>query len=268
MSEEAKPVRWWNRALSPTWLCVLLLGCLFLLLVLMLPYGPAFFQIFWAAMAGWLLHGLRVLPVFADKWQAVIIPLSMVIVAWWMGHGFLRWYFQSSGSRLAGRWTFRRSGALLALVLLGAAAAVSISGVAHQAMWLGQTKWTENRRGGSPAAMTAMSTRNLGQIMIFHDSETGRLPATMDELWKFVVENDVILPASILTSYDGKLYVPMLTSPGAVIAELPPNKVILFSNPVAGMHHAYLASGALIRITPQELDEIIARGDWIYREKP
>jgi len=267
MSEQVKHTRFWNRPLPSFFPWILLLGFVLFLLAMMLPSGVALIQIVWAAIAGWLLHGLRVLPVFVGKWQGAMLPLSMVLVAWWVGHGLLRWYLQSSGSRLAERWTLRLSGALLALVLFGAAAAVSISGVAHQAMWLGQTKWVETS-GVSLERRINMTLINLWKVMWYYDSETGKLPASMDELMEFLIETDLADPALIHTQGGNNLYVPMLTKPGAVLAELPPNMIVLISNPVDGLYFAMLANGQDLRITPQELDEIIARGDWLYHETP
>lgn len=258
MSENVKKIRIWNRRVNPLWAFVIVFV---IFTLLFFPGGLPILQAFWALVTGWVSHGFRVMPAFAAKWQSTILPVAAVLLAWWVGHRWLRGFLKAKGSSLLEKWTIRHSGALLALLMLGSAAAVSISGVVHQAMWLGQTQWTEIR-GARPLTIARLEMRNLMQMMHYFNNENGRLPKNLDELRMSEVNRDYHFVERTFFRSHGLVLSPMMTQPGAVLENLNPATVILISDLVEGHHVIVRADGSQDAISVEELEELIARKDW------
>ena len=133
-------------------------------------------------LIGWFLHACEALPSLAGKWRAVILPLGCMIVATYLTHRLIRWWLREKDSRLS--WKPVHTLSATALILLGAGAAITISGVAHQLAWLSSEPLTENR--GKRALLTK-AVSNARQIMLaletFHE-EHGRYPSSFEEVQK------------------------------------------------------------------------------------
>jgi hypothetical protein len=247
----------WLRSAWRAFLAVLLLfaGLFFLAMII---GNITFIQAGFAMLAGWLIHLTRVLPGLLSQWQAAVVPLACVILAWWTAHRLLRWWFLSRGSAIAGAWTVLRTGAVLALLLLGGAAAIAVSGIAHQAMWLGQTDWIQSNRR-SELTMAMNNARQLMLVLVEYDHDHGRLPESWDEVFHW---NDTINAAVIIQLFggrDGKPAIPMLARPGAILADLNPQAILLVSDIIEGYHVVGRADASVTRLAPDALEQNFAR---------
>lgn len=259
--QEATPVihrrvlRGINRVLGYGALGLLSLGVI--LVVLVLFGNLVLLQVGFALVAGWVLHAVRALPGFLVQWQAAGLPMAALVVAWWTGHRLIRWWLSSRANPLAQTWTARRTAALLGLVLLGGAAAVATSGVAHQMMWLGQTKWTQGSRR-TELTSTLNDTRQMLILLMEFAHDHGRLPNS----WEEVIRMDVNQHnASLLRYVLLQRAPPALTHPGADWAKMNPATIVLISELVDDRYVLGMADGAARSVTPEVLDAILASGE-------
>lgn len=129
---------------------------------------------------GWFFHAAKVLPQSLGNWRPLAAPLGCLILATWLVHRFVRWWQMAKGKTPS--WRPRHTFSAVALLLLGSGAAIALSGVVHQAVWLLSDPWIEDR--GKRAELT-MAVNNGRQLMLalleFHQTK-GCYPHGFHEL--------------------------------------------------------------------------------------
>jgi hypothetical protein len=256
-----------RRPLLYSWLrivtkIIVVLMLAFVLLIVLASFAVPM-QMIYALAAGWLNHGLRVVPDFISKWQAALLPLAALVLAWVIGHRLIRWWLANRDHPAAGSWTMRQSGVVLGLVVMCGAAAIAFSGMAHQMMWLGQTKWMESSTR-SHLMLRIHDTRQVMLMLYEFDLEHDRLPHSWDELldWGEGAQREHL--ARLLLGMRPGISWSSLTLPGAETQTMNPATVLVLSDLVDGYHVTGRADMSVTRITPQQLDAMIARGNWLF----
>ncbi|QJE96716.1 hypothetical protein [Luteolibacter luteus] len=128
---------------------------------------------------GWALHLHETVPGLLPKWRGLLLPLGCLVLTAFLVHRFIRWWLVAKGSERA--WSFAQSGAILGLVLLCSAAAIALSGIAHQLAWLSQDQMITD---GRPRARTEVMVRTRQLLIAIDDfvETEGRYPATSKEI--------------------------------------------------------------------------------------
>lgn len=129
---------------------------------------------------GWVFHGMTTLPPLLANWRMALFPAGCLVLAGVLIHRFV---CRSLGAKeVPLSWRPAHTMASLALLLLGCGAAIALSGVVHQTVWLMGDPWTENR--GRRAKQT-QAVSNARQVLLalheFHDAE-GHYPSSLREL--------------------------------------------------------------------------------------
>jgi hypothetical protein len=174
MSEEDQPTParlWRERLYSTVAVSLLLLLAAGLGLILL-------FEVPFRLLCGWAVHAWVTLPPLLPRWNELLLPLGALGLALFLTDRFIRWALAAKGSERA--WQGRHTVAATFLVLLGAAAAIAMSGIVHQMVWLGGERWWGNGRSQVTVAMS--HTRQI--IMWIHDFEeqNGRYPESLADL--------------------------------------------------------------------------------------
>ncbi len=127
---------------------------------------------------GWALHAWVTLPPLLSRWKELLLPLAALGLALWLTDRFIRWALVAKGTTLS--WQGWHTVSATFLLLLGAAAAIAMSGIVHQVVWLGGEKWWGNGRSQVTVAMS--HTRQI--IMWIHDFEeqNSRYPESLADL--------------------------------------------------------------------------------------
>ncbi len=136
---------------------------------------------------GWALHAWVTLPPLLPRWKELLLPLAALGLALWMIDLFIRWALVAKGSEF--RWQGRHTLSATFLLLLGAAAAIAMSGIVHQMVWLGGESWWAGNR---PVIQRTVAMANARQILLAledFEEKNGRYPDSLAEL---------DLPASLL----------------------------------------------------------------------
>lgn len=176
MSEEDQPspARLWRERLYATLaltLLILFAVCSGLITVLEAPLRLVF---------GWALHAWVTLPPLLPRWKELLLPLAALGLALWLIDRFIRWGLAAKGSEL--RWQGRHTLSATFLLLFGAAAAIAMSGIVHQVVWLGAERWWDGR---PPVFQQAVAVGNARQILIAleaYEEKNGRYPESLAEL--------------------------------------------------------------------------------------
>lgn len=129
---------------------------------------------------GWFFHATKALPPLIANWRLLVGPLGCLVLATWLVHRFVRWWQLAKGGTPS--WRFQQTWSAVALFLLGSGAAIALSGVVHQTVWLMSDPWTENRGKSAQLISTMKSGRLLLEaVQEFHQTN-GRYPNTFEEL--------------------------------------------------------------------------------------
>jgi hypothetical protein len=176
MSEEPPPTpahRWSERlyAIIAISLVVMFLGCSGLITVFELPLHLAF---------GWIWHLVKAIPALLPQWQKLLLPLGCLALATCLVHRFIRWWISAKGNAID--WRARHTIPATVLILLGSAAAIALSGVVHQAVWLLDAPWWTNRGRAMERTEAMSKIRQLHLAIIDFESEHGRYPDSLAEL--------------------------------------------------------------------------------------
>ena len=129
---------------------------------------------------GWAVHAWVTLPPLLPRWKELLLPLAALGLALWLIDRFIRWALAAKGSELP--WQGRHTVAATFLLLLGAAAAIAMSGIVHQVVWLGGERWWAGRW---PALQQTIAVSNARQILIAledFEEKNGRYPESLAEL--------------------------------------------------------------------------------------
>ena len=145
---------------------------------------------------GWLFHAVKALPPLLGNWRPLVAPLGCLVLATWLIHRFVRWSQVAKGKPLS--WRVGHTISATSLLMLGCGAAIALSGVLHQTVWLMSDPWTEDRGKKSDQVEAVNNTRQLMMaLMEFHDSK-GHYPNSLQEL-----ETEFDLPSQLAWVQNG-----------------------------------------------------------------
>ncbi|MES2921716.1 MAG: hypothetical protein V4819_09220 [Verrucomicrobiota bacterium] len=209
MSEETiiarSPVR---TAIS--WIVRGVLCCVVILFFLLMIQSVVIIEVPIHFLFGWVFHGMTTLPPLLGNWRMLLLPAGCLVLAGVLIHRFVCRSLKAKEVYLV--WRPTHTLAFLALLLLGCGAAIALSGVVHQSVWLMGDRWIENR--GRRAELTE-AVNNARQLMMalmeFHD-EKGHYPNSLQEL-----ESELNIPHQLvwLKTGNGKVPEPfILLHPG------------------------------------------------------
>jgi hypothetical protein len=129
---------------------------------------------------GWIFHAAKALPPLLGNWRPLVAPLGCLVLATWLVHRFVRWWQVAKGKTPS--WRLRHTFSAVALLLLGSGAAIALSGVVHQAVWLLSDPWMEDRGKRAELTMAVNNGRRLMMALFeFHETK-GRYPHGFHEL--------------------------------------------------------------------------------------
>ncbi len=138
---------------------------------------------------GWIFHALRTLPQELVNWRPVVIPVGCLVLATWLIHRFVCWWFDAKEKPRS--WCFRHTLSAVTLFLLGCAAAIAFSGVIHQSVWLMGTRLTERRGMNINLTVAVNNARQLMLALLEFQDKKGRFPESFQE---FEMEPDIVVP--------------------------------------------------------------------------
>jgi hypothetical protein len=152
-------------------LVVMFLACSGLITALELPSR---------LLLGWIVHLGNTLPVLYPQWHKLLLPLGCLALATWLVHHFIRWWISAKDSAI--HWRARHTISATLLVLLGSAAAIALSGVVHQAVWLFDAPWWVNRGRFAIRSEATNNIRQLHLAILDFETEHGRYPDSLAEV--------------------------------------------------------------------------------------
>ncbi len=131
-------------------------------------------------LIGWSFHVWHAIPGAFAKWRGAILPTGCLLMAGVLTHRFISRYV---ASREAGRiWKPAFTASILGLILLGCAAAIALSAVVHQVVWLSRDSIIENQASKRRRIQVFGDASNIMlRVVEFHDSY-GHLPLSLAEL--------------------------------------------------------------------------------------
>lgn len=173
--------------------------------VVLVLYSPMFLmwahqiQFVFHLLFGWVIHlKATALPALLGNAASLWFPVLCLLIAGWLGHRFVRWW---SGER-GFVWKGRQTVCVFALLLLGSAAAIAMSGVAHQLAWMGSTKMTRSSFNGDMVSQIN-DFRNLMLAVMEYEDVRGEYPDTLEQL----AELDIFYPETLHSMiHSGKPY--------------------------------------------------------------
>jgi hypothetical protein len=153
------------------------------LVLLLLGVSSIFFVILEAPfhfLIGWLIHFVTAVPPLLGSWWMILLPIGCLMVAGFLLHRFVRWWIKAKGNGII--WQPVHTVTALGIFLLGCGAAIAMSGVVHQLVWLSKDPWTEDRSRKSYQTEAVNNARQL-LFALFEFQETeGRQPDSLQEL--------------------------------------------------------------------------------------
>lgn len=161
------------------WACgsILFLGLCFL----MAPLGNAVPILFVTHLGlGWWWHAASVLPPLLPQWTAVLLPLACLAISVPLAHRFMAWLAASRQGAVVWRWSQTLS--VLALLLLGSAAAIAMSGITHQLAWLLSTPSIESTGPRGSFGKLMDRTRDWAEAVREFEIREGRYPDNLAEV--------------------------------------------------------------------------------------
>jgi hypothetical protein len=164
---------------------------------------------------GWIFHAWKLFPELIVHWRMVLVPLGCLILGTWLCHRFIVWCMLAKKSLRV--WRPQNTMALVALLLLGSAAAIALSGVVHQGVWLMADPWVENR-GKRVFLTTAMiNARQLMMAITEFQETNNRQPDSFEEMGKELgIEREILHRLVWIQTQPGKLKEPfVLLHPGS-----------------------------------------------------
>lgn len=129
---------------------------------------------------GWLFHMVREAPPLWANWRAILPPLGSLALGSWLIHRFAGWLLAANGK--PGSWRPRQTLMTVALFLLGCAAAIAMSGIVHQLVWLLKDPWLEDRSRKSNLVTTMSNARQLLLAIHEHHDSEGSYPDSLNGL--------------------------------------------------------------------------------------
>ena len=141
-------------------------------------------------IAGCVLHGNRAVSHFAADlprlMMAAIFPLVATTIALWGAHRLILWWRLANENKTG--WHFKHTALAGSLVLLGAAAAIALSGILHEAAWLPQGKVIQSNRR-TTLTVAVSNARQLGLMLFEYETENGTYPSSLLDLEKLATDS-------------------------------------------------------------------------------
>jgi hypothetical protein len=137
------------------------------------------FEVPFRLLCGWAVHVWVTLPPLFARWNELLLPAAALGLALWLTDRFIRWALAARGSKLS--WQGRHTVSATFLVLLGAAAAIAMSGIVHQMVWLGAEPWWGNGRGYQLTEAVS-NARQIAVAIQEFEQKNGRYPESLEEL--------------------------------------------------------------------------------------
>ena len=131
-------------------------------------------------MFGWAIHGFVMFPGFLAQWPKALLPLACLALALWLAHRFTRWWISARGTSVD--WKSVHTVAVTALLLLGSAAAIAMSGIVHQVAWLGGQPWFEEGPGAMRKTIAISNAKQLILGLEDHVEAHGCYPGSLEQL--------------------------------------------------------------------------------------
>lgn len=130
-------------------------------------------------LLGWLFHVMKTSPQAFGNWRAFLLPSGCLILAGFLIHRFVQRCLVTQGAsrRLRATDTI----ATLSLLLLGCGAAIALSGIVHQTVWLMSDSWIE-KRGKADLTACVNDARQLMLGLEEFYNEKGHYPDSLQEL--------------------------------------------------------------------------------------
>lgn len=129
---------------------------------------------------GGAVHAWVTLPPLLPRWNELLMPLAALGLALFLADRFIRWALAAKGSELS--WQGRHTVAATFLLLLGAAAAIAMSGIVHQVVWLGGESWWDGRGPGFQQSTAVSNARQILIALDAYEERNGRYPESLAEL--------------------------------------------------------------------------------------
>ncbi|MES2440554.1 MAG: hypothetical protein V4584_15920 [Verrucomicrobiota bacterium] len=179
-------------------------------------------------VAGCVLHANRAASHFATDLPrlmgAAVFPCLASAVALGGAHRLILWWRVASGKTES--WHFKHTALAGSLVLLGSAAAIALSGVVHEAVWLPQGKIIQSNHR-TALTLAVSNARQLGLMIYEHEIEHGTFPQSLPGL-KELAGDSVNLPRMMFVELDPQ--VPpepfVLVNPGGTMGR-DPNAIVM-----------------------------------------
>lgn len=130
-------------------------------------------------LLGWMFHSWEVLPPLLAKSHALALPLGCLVLAGVLAHRFIRSALAKNGS--SRNWRPTDTFSSIVLVLLGCGAAIALSGVAHQVVWLMGDRWVRSNHRTEQTVAVNNARQLMFALMEFHDLHH-RYPNSLHEL--------------------------------------------------------------------------------------
>lgn len=127
---------------------------------------------------GWWWHAAGVIPPLLSQWSAALLPLACLALSVPLAHRFMVWLAESR----QGAWRWSQTLGVLALLLLGSAAAIAMSGITHQLAWLMSSQAVESTGAGGSFSKVSDGTRAWTEAVIEFESTKGRYPESLAEV--------------------------------------------------------------------------------------
>jgi hypothetical protein len=140
---------------------------------------------------GWYFHATKTLPPLLENWHLLLGPLGCLVLGTWLVHRFVLWWQLAKGKNPS--WQFVHTLSGVALLLLGSGAAIALSGVVHQSIWLMSDPWTENRGRRHELVMAMGKARQLMMALNDFHLMKNRYPNNFEEL-----ESEMQVPREII----------------------------------------------------------------------
>jgi len=203
---------------------------------------------------GWLFHAVKALPSLLGNWRPLVVPLGCLVLATWLIHRFIRWSQVAKGNPPS--WRVRHTVSAVSLLLLGCGAAIALSGVVHQSVWLMSDPWTENRGKRMEQTLAVNNARQLVMGLFEYHEKHGHYPNSLREL-----ESELDAPARLFSVPVGYSRVNepfVLLHPGGTRAVNPDEPLIV--SPViqsAGKIVVGYGDGSVTSLLAKDLERVI-----------
>ncbi|GAA5129895.1 hypothetical protein JIN84_03945 [Luteolibacter yonseiensis] len=129
---------------------------------------------------GWLSHAHEVSPALSTGARSILLPACCLCLAGILLHRFVRNTLVAKETSII--WRAKDTIASLLLLLSGCAAAIALSGVAHQIAWLAGSPVIEDRSRKTNIVVAMNNARQLAYSIDEFGETKGRLPNSLREL--------------------------------------------------------------------------------------